>query len=478
MAKKYHAVLFTSCPTITTKPFGAHKVAHELRQHGFSVLVVNYLHLFSIEELKIIIDKSVSDQTLFVGLSNTFLGHVPIKNAKSISINFQWFNAFLPQGPDADEEFVNYIKNINPQCKIVVGGTRTHPNYNNKNVDYAVIGYADSSIVELACYLASGAPISVKNYKNVFGTYILEDDIAEKFDFNNSTMIWCDDDVVVPGEVLPLEISRGCIFSCKFCAYRLNGKQSLDYLKNFDLIYNELLNNYNNYNITKYRLLDDTFNDTEEKIDIMLDIVKKLPFQPQFGGYARLDLLAAKPQTIQKLFDMGFRHMFFGIETLNKKSGSIVGKGGDPDKLVQTVVDMKKLYGDEITLHGSFICGLPAESKQSVTETMQRLISRQLPLDTVTYYPLAILKKTAHVWDSAFNLDFEKYGYTELLAPDHHNTAFVNWQNEHMSYYEALDLIKDFSVNYKSNPTNHLFINDNMLIENYRKKLFEYLENV
>ena len=228
MPKKYHVVLFTSCPTIATKPFGAHKVAHELRQHGFAVLVVNYLHLLSMQELKTIIDCSVSTETLFVGLSNTFLGHTQIKNSATISVNFQWFNAFLPDGPDADDEFVSHIKSINSKCKIVVGGTRTHPNYNNKNVDYAVIGYADVSIVQLACYLANGAPISVRNYKNIFSTYILEDDVAETFDFNNSTMIWCDDDVVVPGEVLPIEISRGCIFSCKFCAYRLNGKEALD----------------------------------------------------------------------------------------------------------------------------------------------------------------------------------------------------------------------------------------------------------
>ena len=150
------------------------------------------------QELKTIIDCSVSTETLFVGLSNTFLGHTQIKNSATISVNFQWFNAFLPDGPDADDEFVSHIKSINSKCKIVVGGTRTHPNYNNKNVDYAVIGYADVSIVQLACYLANGAPISVRNYKNIFSTYILEDDVAETFDFNNSTMIWCDDDVVVP----------------------------------------------------------------------------------------------------------------------------------------------------------------------------------------------------------------------------------------------------------------------------------------
>ena len=477
MPKTYHAILFTSCPTINSKPFGAHKAAHELRQHGFNVLVVNYTHLYSMEELIHIVNCTVSDQTLFVGLSNTFLGYTQIKNA-NITVTTQAFNAFLPQGFDADHLFVSHIKSINQNCKIVLGGTRTYPNYNHKNVDYVVMGYADVSIVSLAQHLKSGTPISVKNYKNVYGKYILEDMEAATFDFNHSTMTWCDDDVVVPGEVLPLEISRGCIFSCKFCAYRLNGKKTLDYLKNFDIIHTELLNNYKNYNITKYRLLDDTFNDTEEKIDIMLDIVKQLPFQPQFGGYARLDLLVAKPHTIQKLFDIGFRHMFFGIETLNKKTGSIVGKGGDPEKLIQTVIDMKNLYGDQVTLHGSFIVGLPEENKKSIAKTMQKLINRELPLDSVTYYPLEINKKTAHhPWDSAFNIDYEKYGYTEILSPTSNDFGAMNWQSPHMTHTEAIEIAKDFALKYKGNPTQHLYVSETDLIADYRKKLFKYLDH-
>jgi len=475
MPKKYHAVLFTSCPTITSKPFGAHKIAHELRQHGLAVLVVNYVHLYSTQELKTIVDFAVSDQTLFVGLSNTFLNHNVIDNSISVSVKLQWFNSFLPQGAAVDDEFVGHIKSINKNCKIVIGGTRTHMNYNNKNVDYAVIGYADVSIVSLAKYLQNGTAIMVKNFKNIYGTYILEDNLAETFDFNNSTMTWCDDDVVVPDEVLPLEISRGCIFSCKFCSYRLNGKKSLDYLKNYDLIYDELLNNYRNYNITRYRLLDDTFNDTEEKIDIMLDIVRQLPFQPQFGGYARLDLLAAKPRTIQKLFDMGFRHMFFGIETLNRVSGSVIGKGGDPKKLVQTIIEMKQHYGDQITLHGSFICGLPEESKQSVIKTMSKLISRQIPLDSVSYYPLSILKKSAHTWDSAFDLDFEKFGYEEIQSTEFDNAAIINWKNQHMTYTEAVELIQQFSTKFKGNPTSHLYVDDATLIDRYKQQLFDYI---
>jgi hypothetical protein len=435
----------------------------------------------------------VSEQTLFVGLSNTFVGYTKV--TQIVHDPRMPTYIFLPSGPDDEQEFTNHVKQINPNCKIVVGGSKTQIDWRNKCVDYAVVGYADISVVNLAQHLKHGTPIANKNYKNIYGVHIIDDPVAEGFDFNHSTMTWHNDDVVIPQEVLPMEISRGCIFSCKFCSYRLNGKQTVDYLKDLGTIRKELLDNYNNYGITRYRLLDDTFNDTEEKIDIMLDIVNQLPFRPAFSGYARLDLLASKPHTITKLVDMGFRGMFFGIETLNKKTGSIIGKGADPDKLIQTIIDMKQQYGDHIALNGSFICGLPGESKQSITSTMKKLLSREIPLDTVTFYPLWIGRKSM-TWNSAFNLDLTKFGYTEIDNDFSKTIPFVNWQSDIMSYQEAIKITTEFEQKFRqvgnyqnttrmdfenttfqllnSNPDNPGYRD---FILNYKKTLFDLLNS-
>jgi radical SAM superfamily enzyme YgiQ (UPF0313 family) len=483
MIKKYHAVIFTMCKVSNIKSFGAHKIAHELRTNGFEVLVINHLNHFSITELKIILSSVVSDQTLFVGISNTFVGWSDVK--KVVAHPQMSTFMFMPGGPDDEQEFTDCVKQINPNCKIVVGGARTQIDWQNKCVDYAVVGYADISVVNLAKHLKYGTPITNKNYKNIYGVHIIDDELAEGFDFNNSTMTWCEDDVVMSQEVLPMEISRGCIFSCKFCNYRLNGKQTLDYLKDLGTIQKELLDNYNNYGITRYRLLDDTFNDTEEKIDIMLDIVNQLPFKPLFYGYARLDLLASKPHTIKKLIDMGFRGMFFGIETLNKKTGAIIGKGADPDKLVQTIIDMKQEYGDQISLIGSFICGLPGESKESITLTMERLLSREIPLDSVAYHPMVIGNKSILSWNSAVNLDLIKFGYKEI-DNEYSKTIspLINWQSDIMNYQEAIQMTTDFYQKFRKagnfKQENNMFLLDNFgdpdFIHKYKKELFDLIK--
>jgi radical SAM superfamily enzyme YgiQ (UPF0313 family) len=179
---------------------------------------------------------------------------------------------------------------------------------------------------------------------------------------------------------------------------------------------------------------------------------------------------------------MGFRGMFFGIETLNKKTGSIIGKGADSNKLIQTIIDMKQQYGDYIALNGSFICGLPGESKQSIASTMRKLLNKEIPLDTVTFYPLWIGKKTVLTWNSAFNLDFTKFGYREIDNDFSKTIQVVNWQSDIMSYQEAIKITTAFERKFRKvgnyqNTTFQLLYNHQDFILDYKKQLFDRLNS-
>ena len=472
----YDVVLFTGLKQPPpAKTFGAYKCAHELRKAGFKTLVINHLHHFSPEELNKILDRVVGHNTLFVGFSNTFLDN-PGNNTKKTL-----FQNFLPFDGDEEKNFYNHLKSINPFTKIIVGGARTFFDIKNSYLDYAIIGYGDLSVVNLAQHLRDGIELK-KVRRNIHGIQVINDPIAEGFDFANSDMQWCDDDIVIEDEILPLEISRGCVFSCKFCNFVLNGKKKLDYLKNFETIKQELLYNYEKYNITRYRLLDDTYNDTKEKIDIMLEITKKLPFKPWYWSYIRLDLLSKHPETIDKIIETGVQSMFFGIETLNQKTGTVIGKGYDPDEQVETIRYIKKTYGNRIHLTGSFICGLPLESKSSVAQTMHRLLTKEIPLDHVFYRPLSIMKKNYQAWDSAFDLDMTKFGYTEVLENSDQKNNFqinVNWKNNFMSREEAKIVCETFFKKWQilqnsyDTSTN---VNFDNIITDYKNKLFQHIE--
>ena len=115
---------------------------------------------------------------------------------------------------------------------------------------------------------------------------------------------------ILKGETLPIEVSRGCIFKCKFCAFPLNGKSKLDYLRDPILIKEELQYNYEKYGTTHYFLSDDTFNDSTTKVEQIHKVVTSLPFKIKFTTYLRLDLLHAHQEQISMLEEMGLASPF------------------------------------------------------------------------------------------------------------------------------------------------------------------------
>ena len=71
---KYDFVIFTEITDtiLVTKAIGAYKIAYTLRKQGYTVLVVDYLRSFNLDEFKKVIDLSVGSNTKFVGFSSTF----------------------------------------------------------------------------------------------------------------------------------------------------------------------------------------------------------------------------------------------------------------------------------------------------------------------------------------------------------------------------------------------------------------------
>ena len=211
----YDTIIFTDViDTVTVyKAIGAYKIANTLRQHGYTCLVVDHLHSLSLDEAKQIITKYLNRESLFVGFSTTFASD------------------------KIESELITHIKSINNNCKIVLGGTKATSSISNKNIDYSIISYGEKSIVNLANHLRNNSHL--ETYKNIFGVNIIDGRKDTEYDFVNSKFHWTDTDVGGV-KVLPIEISRGCIFKCKFCSYPLNGKQNLDFIRHSDNLYEEL----------------------------------------------------------------------------------------------------------------------------------------------------------------------------------------------------------------------------------------------
>jgi hypothetical protein len=442
----YDFVIFTDVTDtlMAYKPIGAYKCAYELRQAGYSCLVVDHLHTFTFDEITKILDLSIGSNTLAVGFSTTFLQTIKEKQSDGATVYDPMMNVdchFFPQGKDFEIKVVAYIKSKNSSCKIVLGGVRAHANLKNKLVDYCIIGYSEISIVNLANHLSTSKPLN-NSYKNLWGSVIIDDKLALTYDFKNTKFEWQDTDII-NSKVLPLEISRGCIFKCKFCSYPLIGKKNLEYVRNIETLRDEMQTNYDRYGINIYYILDDTFNDNDLKLDALLEAVNQLTFKPIFWAYTRLDLLTTKNH-VDKLYQIGLRGMYFGIESLNPKTAKIIGKGFDRTKQIETIRYIREKYNNDIIMHGSFIVGLPEESIESVNDTFNRLVSKDIPLHSFRFAGLWLDRDNRVNWISEFSKNYFDYGYS-VLSSENDDVYGMKWTNKYMDRDKAIELANNFN---------------------------------
>ena len=440
-----------SWTNVFMRPVGTYQLANILRNNGYTVQVVDnfpYIADQGIEVVKQIFDKFVTNDTLWIGFSSTWFTRInemlsannqpSTEKTPIIKINdkagfvYRDTKTFLDNTFLFNEEEVKELKEFvyskNKNCKFVLGGGRApigrtgaRPGF----IDCYIEGYADSTVLEYTKYL-EGKNIFLPIVNNPDGSIsITHDHKAAAFDYTNHKFTWDTSDLVRHKEVLPMEIARGCIFQCSFCAYPLNGRRKLDYLKDPIVLKDQLEENYDKYNTTDYFFLDDTFNDSMEKLEILnTQVFSKLNFKINFASYMRLDLINAHRDSIDLLKDMGCGGMMFGIESLNNDALKSIGKGITKDKIRDTLTSIKeKIPG--VLIDSQFIVGLPHESEESIRSWIEEVCDPSYPLDHVRIHGLSLNynKLYNNIWQSDFEKYPEKYGYTFV-----DNNRF-NWIN-------------------------------------------------
>lgn len=446
-----HVIILTGTSNfVSTRAIGAYQIANVLRNEGFQTSVVDFfpliLHYYGIEKIKEILSKLITKETLWIGISSTFLSPNML-NDGSTRVSAKKFlqkDSLILFSDEQKKEIKQFVYSINPNIKWVVGGSRAWVKDDGyKLIDVYIEGYSDISVVEYTKFLKGKNPFLPFRNNRDGSMSIVHDKKASLFNFTTHKFNWHEHDNILPNESLPIEITRGCIFKCKFCSYPLNGKNKFDYIKDTNILLEEFIENYENFGTTNYVFLDDTYNDSPYKVELLYEkVFSKLPFKINWGAYLRLDLLSAHTETIDILKASGLKSAFFGIESLNYNSNKSVGKGMKPEKTYEILKILKNKWNNT-TLRGGFILGLPNDSKESIEKWFDILIQDDYPLDSIALAVLQIFpsakKSLSAPWLNDIELDPKKYGYmiegprdlwtnntglTKLEATDMH-TKFV-----------------------------------------------------
>jgi radical SAM superfamily enzyme YgiQ (UPF0313 family) len=424
---------------MASRSHGAYRIAHVLREHDWDIEVIDYTHYWSSEQLKQLARSRITDKTRWIGISLLFS---------------TWTSEM--------EEFFHWIKTQWPHLIIVCGGpTRTA--FETSVIDYYMQGYSENAIIALLRYLFSNGPrprfdVSKVNQRPI----IPANDYYPTHPVKELMVRYEDRDFINPGEFLSVEFARGCKFACAFCNYPIIGVKG-DYSRDAEDFRLQMMDAYDRFGVTNYLVTDETFNDRTEKITKFANVVQTLPFSPWFTGTARVDLLISRPLDREELMRMNFLGQFYGVESFHAPAVKAIGKGMDPERVKQGLLDIRKYFETASKLyrgHVNLIIGLPDESIESIMNSKTWLENhwhgQAVDISALTIYCNENTKK------SKMSEDYAGYGYTVMqhkaVSSLHHFDATedtIAWQNNRMNVYQAQEIEQNWISDLSSKESVH-----------------------
>ena len=233
---------------------GPYKVSHWIKKAGYTSQVIDFVDDLSEEQLLSASLKFIDSNTKIIAISMTF-----------ISNNlYTWQSGNYARIPEHCVFVLRKIRQSYPNIKFVVGGYMSDRVSGWNIIDATIMSYTTASediFLEYLEHLTKGSPKPMGQL--ILGSFAKNTGITKhrmhfnkayepKYNIEYDDFKFVPEDVILPGEPLPLDVSRGCIFACKFCQYPHLGKKKLDYIRGMDYIEQELRYNYETFGTDKY----------------------------------------------------------------------------------------------------------------------------------------------------------------------------------------------------------------------------------
>ena len=290
------------------------------------------------------------------------------------------------------EEIIRIIKTLKPDSKIILGGPHVSFLYDeilkeNDLIDYICVGESEQSFPLLIylLYKKLNDEISDANFESQISqikgiAYRIKDNNVKFTGYSDPTNV---DDLPLPARykleqenyfyrVANVIINRGCPNQCSFCSRqnlfrkpRIRSiKSILLEIKDITSLQNyEYINFYDNININSRFF--------KEFCEMFINNKINIPW----GGELRVDSITSDEAKLLK--NAGCKLVATGIESANVEVLRKNFKFQDPERVLEGITNLKR---EDIPIQAYFVLGLPGETEESVSETIEYI--KSIPFDS------------------------------------------------------------------------------------------------
>ncbi|MFH1762237.1 MAG: radical SAM protein [bacterium] len=340
--------------------------------------------------------------------------NVSILDCENLGYGEKEFSAFIKQQkPDfigitlfshnkiATMQTIEIIRRHSPDTPIVAGGPHVNAVgagifQDLPDIDYAIRGEAEKSIVQLAEFTENHANCDIQSiqgliYRDSSGKAISNDN---SYDSNlDQYDPMCYDLIGIENyfkglpqgmfykhkNLVSIITSRGCPYPCTFCASWVNNGKKVRY-RSIKNVLQEIDFLSNRYHVREIHILDDNFTFKKEYAWSFCEEIIKRGYKMHFALPNGIRLDKVDKELLQIMKRAGFYALSFGIESGSDQTLKKIKKLETTEYLKKQIETAKKV-GFRIT--GTFIIGFPWETKEDILLTLS--YAKSLKIDHAAF---------------------------------------------------------------------------------------------
>lgn len=273
------------------------------------------------------------------------------------------------------KEIVDYIKDLNRNCKIIIGGPHAmlQPEQTclYRNIDFVAYTEGEYAISSLIEEIKSGR----HKYATVPGLYYKEDgsikktvapELAPFYDINYQLLP--EDSIKHFPSYIQVLSGRGCSYKCTFCFNSVCGQKWRG--RPMSEVIVEIENLVSRYNPKRIYFRDENFFQSKERIKEFIGLYREKGFTFKWHAAFRASYYGSLYELsfLKELESINLEELRIGLESGSQRILNYLKKGARVDKVKQMVADLGKLKNTRIIY--SFLIGVPAETYDEYKQTL------------------------------------------------------------------------------------------------------------